>query len=196
MASAAGTSYADRANFAPIRWRNLIWVAMAIALMIAAIAIDDIWLLDFVHVFSSVIWTGIDLFMGFVLGPILRRLDPSARRAIAGRLMPRTLFLMPTLAIVSTTSGWFLARQEGFLDLEYPELWWLIAALAIAGILTVQGLAILLPVNLRVYRELRGPAPDAARIARLMRLYIWVVASQGVMQVLIVLVMARFATGL
>jgi len=196
MADAATIPYADSAEVAPIRWHNLIWVAMAIVIMIVAIVIDDIWLLDFVHVFSSVVWTGIDLFMGFVLGPILRRVDLSARRAIAGRLMPRTLFLMPTLAIVSTTSGWFLAKQEGFLDLEYPELWWLIAALAIAGILTVQGLAILLPVNLRIYFELRERAPDTARIGRLMRLYIFVVASQGAMQVLIVLVMARFATGL
>lgn len=196
MADAATTTFADSAEVAPIRWHNLIWVAMAIVIMVVAIVIDDIWLLDFVHVFSSVVWTGIDLFMGFVLGPILRRVDQSVRRAIAGRLMPRTLFLMPTLAIVSTTSGWFLAQQEGFLDLEYPELWWLIAALAIAGILTVQGLAILLPVNLRIYFELRERAPDTAKLAGLMRLYIVVVASQGVMQVLIVLVMARFATGL
>ena len=40
------------------------------------------------------------------------------------------------------------------------------------------------------------PEPDAARIGRLMRRYIYAVASQGVMQVAIILVMARFVTGL
>jgi hypothetical protein len=196
MADASFSSVADGAGIATIRWGNLAWVAAAVVVMVVAIALEDIWLLDFVHVFSSVVWTGVDVFMGFVLGPVLRRVDLTARRAIAGRLMPRTLFLMPTLALVSTTTGWFLARQEGFLDLEYPELWWLIAALALAGILTVQGIAVLLPVNLRVYFELRKGAPDLTRINRLMSLYLAVVASQGAMQVLIVLVMARFATGL
>jgi len=38
--------------------------------------------------------------------------------------------------------------------------------------------------------------PDGARIARLMRLYVRVVAVQGLMQVAIILVMARFVTGL
>jgi hypothetical protein len=58
-----------------IRWSYL-WCALAaIGVMIAAIMIGNFWLLDFVHVFSSLLWTGIDLFMGFVLGPILRRTD-------------------------------------------------------------------------------------------------------------------------
>ena len=30
----------------------------------------NLWLRDFVHVLASLLWTGIDLFMGFVLGPI------------------------------------------------------------------------------------------------------------------------------
>ena len=37
-------------------------------LAIAAIVIGNLWFLDFVHIFSSLLWTGIDLFMGFVLG--------------------------------------------------------------------------------------------------------------------------------
>jgi len=44
-----------------------------------------------------------------------------------------------------------------------------LAALVILAVLTVQGLAILLPVNLLVYFELRKPEPDVARVGRLMR---------------------------
>ena len=40
------------------------------------------------------------------------------------------------------------------------------------------------------------PFPDGARIGRLMRRYIYAVVSQGVMQVAIIVVMARFVTGL
>jgi hypothetical protein len=49
---------------------------------------------------------------------------------------------------------------------------------------------------LRIYFELQKPAPDLAAITRWMRLYLSVVASQGAMQVAIIIVMARFATGL
>ncbi len=172
------------------------WSLAAVAVMVAAIVSADRWFLEFVHVFSAILWTGIDLFMGFVVGPILRRLDPGVRRAVITRLVPRTLFLMPTLAIVGGTSGWFLAEQLGYFDLPMPYLWWVIAAVAILVVLTVQGLGILLPTNLRVYLELRKPQPDGARVARLMRFYIFVVASQGVMQVAMVVIMARFSAGL
>ncbi len=180
----------------PIDLRNLIWVAASFIVVGAVIEIGNAWLLNFVHVMAGVLWTGIDLFMGFVVGPILRRSPIAARRAIVLRLMPKTLFLLPTLATITGTAGWFHARQLGLLDIAYPAYWWVVAALAITAILTVQGLAILLPTNLMVYFEMRKPTPDGDRIGRLMRRYVYAVASQGVMQVGIILVMARFVTGL
>ena len=109
---------------------------------------------------------GIDLFMGFVIGPILRAAPFEARRAIITRLTPKTLFLMPALSISTGTSGWFLAERLGFLDLAYPQFYWVVAALAIVTILTIQGLGYLLPTNLRVYLELRKPRPDGAEDRR------------------------------
>jgi hypothetical protein len=97
-----------------IPFRYLLWVLAAIAAMIAAIIAGNFWLLDFIHVFSSLSWTGVDLFMGFVLGPILRRADRSVRREIMRRLTPRTLFLMPTVSIIAGTTGWFLAVEIGY----------------------------------------------------------------------------------
>lgn len=180
----------------PIRLSNLVWVALAFLVMAAAVASGRHWFLNFVHVLAGVLWTGIDLFMGFVVGPIMRRLPLQARRAVMCRLMPRMLFIMPTLAVVTGTAGWFLAARGGYLDLAYPAFWWVAAALAILAVLTVQGLGILLPVNLLVYFELRKAEPDGARIGRLMRRYVRVVAFQGAMQIAIIVVMARFVTGL
>ena len=178
-----------------IQWRNLIWCAVAIAIMVWSILSRDLWFLNFVHVVAGLLWTGIDLFMGFVIGPILRRVDLPVRRAILSRLMPKMLFIMATLAIVAPTAGWFLAVELGYLDLDFPQLWWFIAALVITTIMGVQGLAILLPTNIIVYLEMQKPAPDGDKIARLMRRYVRVVASQGVMQIGIIIVMTRFATG-
>jgi hypothetical protein len=179
----------------PIRWTNLAWVALALVVLIGAIVSGVHWFLNFVHVISGVLWTGIDLFMGFVIGPILRAMPFPARRALIARLMPRMLFIMPTLSAVTGTAGWFLAKQSGYLELDYPAFWWVIAALAIVALLTVQGVFILLPTNLLVYFEIRKPQPDGAKIGRLMRWYVYVVALQGAMQVAILVVMARFVTG-
>lgn len=179
----------------PIRLTNLVWVALALIAMTAVIAEGSLWALTFVHVFAGLLWTGIDLFLGFVLGPILRALPLPARREVTLRLLPKTLFLLPTLAAVTGTAGWFLAGRMNFLALPWPRYAWVAAALAILALLTVQGLGILLPANLMVYFELRKPTPDLARIRRLMRRYLRVVALQGLMQVAIIIVMTRFATG-
>ena len=176
--------------------RNLIWCALALVGMGWVIWLDDRWLLNFIHVMAGVMWTGIDLFMGFVVGPIMRTLPPPARRAMVLRLMPKTLFLLPTLSIITGTAGYYHAQQLGFLALDYPAYGWVLAALVIVTVLTVQGLGVLLPANLMVYFELRKPAPDGERIGRLMRRYVYAVAFQGLMQVAIIVVMARFVTGL
>jgi hypothetical protein len=81
-----------------IRLHYLWYVAAALAVMVAAIVSKSLWFLNWVHVFAGLLWTGIDLFMGFVLGPILRQVDIKVRREIILRLVPRTLFLMPTLS--------------------------------------------------------------------------------------------------
>ncbi|HZD92527.1 MAG TPA: hypothetical protein VE224_20730, partial [Pseudolabrys sp.] len=163
---------------------------------VAAILGSSLWFLNFVHVMSGALWTGIDLFMGFVVGRVLRRVPIETRRAMISGLMPRMLVLMPTLSILTGTAGWFLAKRLGFLDLGYPQFWWVIAALAILSVLTVQGLGYLLPMNLKLYFEIQKPKPDGEKLARWMRTYTRVVAIQGCMQVAIIVVMARFATGL
>src|ERR1700742_5287375 len=114
-----------------IRWHYLWYSAAAIAVMIAAIASHDRWFLNFVHVICGVMWTGIDLFMGFIVGPILKRIDITARREVIVRLVPKTLFLMPTLSIITGTTGWFLARDLGLLDVPWPQFGWVGGALVL-----------------------------------------------------------------
>jgi hypothetical protein len=163
--------------------------------MVAVIASGHLWSLNFVHVFSGLLWTGIDLFMGFVLGPILRVIDISARKSVLLRLTPRTLFLMPTLSIITGTTGWFLAKDMGFTGL-WPQNAWVAAAVALVVLMAIQGLGYLLPTNLRVCLELQRNNPDPVRIARLTNRYFMAVATQGVMQVATIVIMARLATGI
>jgi len=179
-----------------IRWHYLGWALAAIAVMIAAILANNFWLLDFMHVFTGLLWTGIDLFMGFVLGPILRRVEIPVRREIVRRLVPRTLFLMPTLGIITGTAGWFLASDLGFTALPWPQVGWVYAALTLNVVMSAQGLLYLMPTNLRVCFELQKPNPDGAKIGRMMSKYFIATAAQGTMQMAIIVIMAKFVTGI
>ncbi|NND49616.1 MAG: hypothetical protein HKN60_05125 [Rhizobiales bacterium] len=181
---------------ARINWSYLWAVAAAAAALIWVVNADSHWMLNFFHVITGLMWTGIDLFMGFVIGPILRRVDLSARRAIVTRLAPRMLFLMPTLAICASIAGIELAERAGYMAVGWPQYGWVLASLVVVTILTIQGLGILLPINVMVFLQLRTSNPDLERVGKLMRIYFFTVASQGVMQVVIILVMARFVTGL
>jgi hypothetical protein len=179
-----------------IRWGYLWCAVAAIVVMIGAIVVGNLWFLNFIHVFSSLLWTGIDLFMGFVLGPILRRLDISMRREVVSRLTPRTLFLMPTVSIVSGTTGWFLAVGLGYTALGWPAYGWVAAALILVTLMTIQGLGFLTPVNVLVCLELQKVEPDLNKISAWMQRYFYAVAIQGVMQVAIIVIMTRFRMGI
>ena len=89
---------------------------------------------------------------------------------------------MPTLSIVTGTTGWYLAKELGFLDVPWPQFGWVVAALALVTVMTIQGTGYLLPTNLRVCFELRRPTPDFGKINRMMRSFFTAVAAQGIMQ--------------
>jgi hypothetical protein len=194
--TAATSSNERRGALAFVEFRHLWWVAAAFAAMFAAMASDSLWFLNFVHVMAGVLWTGIDLFMGFVVGPIQRRLDLAARRALVTRLMPVMLFLMPTLATITGWAGTTLASRLGFYDLPYPEKLWVIAALGVLAVLTIQGFAILLPTSIRVCIEIAKDEPDLDMISTRMRRYVRITGVQGLMQVAMIVIMAKFVTGI
>ncbi len=85
---------ADSAPGQVIRWHYFGYSAFALAVMTAAIMSHDRWFLNFVHVICGVLWTGIDLFMGFVVGPPWGGEGAeSAKRADDGRNHPYALRL-------------------------------------------------------------------------------------------------------
>src|SRR5450759_818172 len=169
------------------------WVLVLPAAMIVALAAQNTFLLNYTHVLSGVLWTGADLFLGFILGPVMRRLDPAQRKAVITYLVPRTLLYMPVLALTTGTAGWYLSNWQGLLLPGNPMRPWVFGALAIIFILTIQGLSLILPNNLRIYRELQRPEPNIERIMRINRTNLALSGVQGVFQVLIILVMAHLA---
>jgi uncharacterized membrane protein len=178
-----------------ISLRSNIWIVIPIGALILAIVTANLLFLNYVHVFTSILWTGTDIFMAFLLGPILRKVSLSTRKEIISWLMPKMVFYMPTVASVTTTAGYFLASKMGLITLESPIVYWLITVLIIVTVMLIQGLGILLPTNIKVYKELRKKEPDMTKIQRLMRRYVKVVATQAILQFVIIFIMANFATG-
>lgn len=169
-------------------------VGVALVLLVVAIAGNWLWALDFFHIVGGGLWTGIDLFVGLIIGPILGRLSIPARVEFAARFMPKMLLIMPTLVVMTLASGFQLARHLGVLDVAYPRHWWLTASFIVVGVMTVVALGFLEPANLAVLFELRKPAPDGALIGKLMRRFTYTAGITGLMQIATLVIMTRITT--
>src|SRR5918996_4993606 len=176
--------------------RSNLWVLIPVVALIVAILSANLLLLNYIHVFTAILWTGTDIFIALLLlGPVLRNVSLSTRKEAISWLMPKMVFYMPTVAAVTTTGGYFLASEMGLITLNPPVVYWISAVLVIVSVMFIQGLGILLPTNLRIYFELRKNQPDISRIQKLMKMYVKVVIIQAAMQFVIIFIMAEFATG-
>jgi hypothetical protein len=90
-------------------------VLIPLALLVGAVAFGTVQQLTYVHVMAGVLWTGIDLFMALVLGPVLGGLAVEERAAVFQRFTPKMTFLMPTLAFTTIIGGMVLASRMGYL---------------------------------------------------------------------------------
>jgi hypothetical protein len=86
-------------------------VLIPVALFVGAVLFGTTQQLTYVHVMAGVLWTGIDLFMALVLGPVLGGLAVEERAAVFQRFTPKMTFLMPTLAFTTIFGGMVLAAD-------------------------------------------------------------------------------------
>jgi hypothetical protein len=199
MTSAAPGAVLASAEPAPPRVQVVpVWglpiVAVALAGLVAAVGTNALWGLDFFHVVAGGLWTAIDLFVGFIVGPIIGRLPVPARIAFSSRFMPKMVLLMPTLVICTLVAGWQLARHEGNILVSSPNHGWVVASMIVVGVMAVIAIGFLEPANLGVLFELRKPQPDGELIGRLMRRFIYTAGITGAMQVATLVIMTRIAT--
>jgi hypothetical protein len=169
-------------------------VAVVIGFLIASIARNWLWGLEFNHVVGGGLWTGIDLFVGLILGPILGRLSIPARAEFSARFMPKMVILMPTLVAMTLASGFQLALDLGNLKPSSPNHAWLVVSFIVVGVMAVIALGVLEPANIAVLFEMRKPQPYGEVIGKLMRRFIYTAGVTGLMQVATLVIMTRVAT--
>ena len=78
-----------------------------------ALTLGSVQVHTYVHVMAGVLWTGIDVFMALVLGPVLGGLSVDERASWFETFTPKMTFLMPTLATVTIFGGITLAVRLG-----------------------------------------------------------------------------------
>jgi hypothetical protein len=165
---------------------------LPIVAFVGALVSGSLVFLDYVHVMTGGMWTGIDLFIGVFGRTVMMKITPPSRVEVAKRLTPTMLFLMPSIASVATTAGYMLATREDIWNLSSP---YIVASIVVVLVLLVQGFGILLPNELRVFFELRKEHPDTDKIVRLSMRNLNVSGSQAIFQIIIIYIMANIAIG-
>jgi hypothetical protein len=200
VAVAAGSAPAQapeivRPDFEVVPRKGLIGVAIVLVAVIAAIAANKLWPLAFLHFVGGAAWTVIDLFLGFVLGPILGKLSIPARIEFTTRLMPKMVVLMPTVVAATLAAGWQLGVHLGTVQSSYYNHSWTVASFIVVGVMAVIALGLLEPANIAVLVELKKRKPDPAVIERLMKRFIYTAGATGLMQIATLVIMTKLTVG-
>ncbi|HLH13745.1 MAG TPA: hypothetical protein VKV16_03070 [Solirubrobacteraceae bacterium] len=185
----------ERPDFQIVPRRGIPIVGVVIVLLIVAIAVNKLWPLMFLHVVGGASWTIIDLFLGFVIGPIMGSMPVPARVAFTTRLMPKMVLIMPTAVTVTLAAGWQLGVHMGTVQSDYYLHGWVLASFIVVGVMAVIALGLLEPANIAVLAELKKPQPRPEVIEKLMKRFIYTAGATGLMQIATLVIMTRLATG-
>ncbi|MGH7624031.1 MAG: hypothetical protein ACREOJ_01780 [Gemmatimonadaceae bacterium] len=184
-----------RPDFEIVPRAGIPFVAAIFAVLVVAIVANKLWPLVFLHVAFGAAWTILDLFLGFVLGPIMRRLSLPARIELTTRLMPRMVLIMPTVVSVTLAAGWQLGTLMGTVNSSYFLHGWVVASYMVVGCMAVIALGLLAPANVAVLVELKKPRPNPAVIQTLMKRFMYSAGFTGALQVAILVIMTRIRSG-
>jgi hypothetical protein len=175
--------------------RGLPIIVVLMGLLIAAIAVNTLWPLEFFHVAGGAAWTIIDLFLGLILGPIMGTMSIPARVEFTTRLMPKMVLIMPTVVTITLAAGWQLSTKLGTNLATYHNHAWVVASFIVVGVMAVLALGLLEPANIAVLFELKKPRPRPEVIERLMKRFMYCAGVLGVMQIATLVIMTKLSSG-
>ena len=181
-------------DFEVVPRAGLIFAAVAAAAVIAAVAVDKLWPLMFLHVAGGAAWTIIDLFLGLVLGPIMGAMPPPARVQFTTRLMPKMVVIMPVVVTATLAAGWQLGVKTGNVLSISQNHGWVVASYIVVGVMSVLALGLLEPANIAVLIELKKPRPNPHVIEQLMKRFIYCAGILGAMQVATLVIMTKIGS--
>lgn len=147
-------------------------VVVPLAALGYALTVASLQTHTYVHVMAGVLWTGFDLFIGAVLGPVVGGLDDETSAAVFQRLTPKTAFLLPALALTTIAGGITLALRLNLFPNAEP---WL-ALFTAANLVPI---LLLLGWRLDAWNDRRWQVPFAVATVGSLA---WVAATVGELQ--------------
>jgi len=178
-------------DFEVVPRKGLFLVGGVLVLLIVGIAANKTFPLMFLHVVGGASWTIIDLFLGFVLGPIMGKMSVPARAEFTSRLMPKMVLIMPIVVTVTLAAGWQLGVNTGTVDSSFALHGWVVASYIVVGVMAVVALGLLEPANIAVLVEMKKPQAKPEVIEGLMKRFIYAAGILGLMQVATLVIMTR-----
>ncbi|WP_435146004.1 hypothetical protein [Halobaculum sp. P14] len=97
-------------------------VAVSVAAVGYAVTAASIQQHTYIHVMAGLLWTGTDIFIGGILGPVIGGLDEEQSAAVFERLTPKTSFFLPSMAFLTIAAGLTLAIRIGLFPHAEPWL--------------------------------------------------------------------------
>ncbi len=162
--------------------------------LVVVVIINKVWPLVFMHVAFGAGWTIIDLFLGFVIGPILGSMSIPARIEFSVKFMPKMVVLMPAIVTATLVAGWQLSTNLGTNLTAYPDHGWVVASFIVVGVMGIVALGLLEPANIAVLIELKKPRPNPQVIERLMKRFIYAAGITGIMQIATLVIMTKIGS--
>jgi hypothetical protein len=190
-----GAPPSERPDFDIVPRTGLVIAGAVMVLLIAAIASNKLWPLEFFHVAGGAAWTIIDLFLGLVLGPIIGRMSIPARIEFTTKLMPKMVLIMPVVVTATLAAGWQLGVHLGTVISANPNHGWIVASFIVVGVMAILALGLLEPANIAVLFELKKPRPNPEVIERLMKRFIYCAGILGAMQIATLVIMTKISSG-
>jgi len=129
-------------------------VAVPLAALGYALTVASVANHAYVHVMAGVLWTGFDVVMGLIIGPVVGGLDEGARADFFQRFTPKSAFLLPMLALTAIAAGIALALRIGVFP--HAEPW-----LALFTLVNLPGALLLMGWQFDAWTDWRWALPFA-----------------------------------
>ena len=138
-------------------------VAVPLLAFIIAVISRDILIIDYVHVLIGAVWIGTDVFLGLLFASVTKTIDDLSKVHIAERMMPMTLFFIPTASIITPLLGYILSVKEGIFSFT-SELFLSIIALTL--VIVVISFAFIVPYSYDILKATRWESKNFGIISK------------------------------
>ncbi|MHB1662301.1 MAG: hypothetical protein ACYCSG_00505 [Thermoplasmataceae archaeon] len=139
-------------------------IAVIVPLIAFVIAyfLNNMLVLDYVHILLGALWTGVDIFLGLIFSSVIRTIGKSVKANIAKGMIPMTLFFIPAVSIIVPAAGYVLAIRENIFN---PATGLFMAIEAIGIVLVATSFFVIVPFSWKFAKELSKDQPDEETIS-------------------------------